>query len=344
MKRNKIFLHLNPDIHKTSSVVEHKINYKTRCEWSEKISDFNQSAPWISGEEICLDTSLFRGKGSLRSRQYPSSFPSRDPQYSQKESIIRVVGHFKETIDVNDLFFGGSFDQGVRGLPKEWILDIGIQIARRKSPHFCIRADKTQPFVAVPFITLADSVTVSSFEGRSALYWKNFDLNLPVEENWAASVSEETLKNYQMSRTASALTQRTHRKALCTPFIVNPDQLFAFELADSALNVENFVVTWKVANFIPIRLNLSHYISELPLSLFRVKRRRYKKKPATDEKKEELPTTQSGECLTCGKILKKTTSAIPLSLQRQGLQTCCFPPKSKNQACDFIFALHITQI
>ena len=316
-----VYLHLHPKIHHQSKRV-YVVNKKTRCELLLESSKLNDASQWESGKEFFLDTPLFRGKGALWTRKHGSSFP-KDPQYANKHTIFRLVGHFKEPVDLNDLFIGGNFEHGVRGLPAEFIMKCGIQIAQRKSRHFCIRIHKDNPFVAVPFNCLVDELRVIPFYGRSARLWDEYNLQYPIQELWAPYLPKPILQQWGMNPETPHWFQKDQRHKMRSlpvsrwkSFPISPNQMCAFELLDSAFHFEDMVIQWKFANVIPLQVDLKHYIHDLPFSLFRVAR-----KP-------------------CSHPSKIKGSAIPEEWQKLGLCDNCFPPRPEQNPEQFVFSLH----
>ena len=306
-----------------------------KCQVVQEESGYNRNAEWKSGQVFYLDSHLFRGKGLMLSRNCPQTFPANQPQYASKQTIIRVVGHVKEDILLTELFFGGFFAKGVKGLPHPWVLDCGVQIAKLKSPHFFLHLRTKQPYIAVPLIGLVDKLSITAFDGQSARYWQEHNLFQPIPENWALQADKLCLDACKITRDASSKAQQEARQQLRTlklekwpVFSLRANQLLAWEIADSALFFEDLAIHWKLANLIPVSVYLKKYISELPFSVFLVERNKENK----------------DHCSKCQKKRNSGNSPIPAQWQRQGLCDHCFPPKPATEKTKFIFCVSVDHV
>ena len=302
---------------------------------SDLFFEFNQSKEWKSGEEFFIESNLFRGKGMLLSRKAKEqNFPVHEPKYEEKKMIIRVVGHVKREVDLTELFVGGHFQNGIRGLPRPGILDIGLALARLKSPHFFINlknASLSKPYIAAPLLGLLDDLEIKNFCGQSANYWAEYDLmKQPIQENWIEQVDEKIIQNFHFSdRNISSRKQKEFRQAIrympvkdWPLFPIFPYQCVAFELVDSALNFDDLSIHWKFANLIPFTVNLKKYVTEVPFSIF-IAPRKNKKKPCL---KHQVQNAQN---------------IIPKQWQEQGFCEGCFPPNMSVVPDQFLFALTV---
>lgn len=220
----------------------------------ECYSQYNSDCKWSPGQTIFVQSKLFKGKGIVFTRtSHPKMF--REEKYRGKEMIIRLAGQVTETVDGRKLFMGGVFADGIRGLPPAFILNTGLAIARRKSPHFFIDLKKPRPFIAVPLLGLVDSFHLEPLDGRSSMAWLNYDLSKPVPE--------PTKERHRR------LECRQQPPSLWPQFTIQPYHLFAFEIADSAFILEDLKIQWKLASLLPfLTVHLRRYITKVPFSIF----------------------------------------------------------------------------
>jgi hypothetical protein len=319
-----VHVQFHPNVHPFSPSVSH---LQENIEVSRDQSIFNENKPWVAGEEFFLNTQLFRGKGLLYSRG-TENFPA-DPRYQSKRMVIRMVGQVKCAISMKEMFMGGIFHQGIRGLPKEWILKFGLRVARSKTPHFFLNFSPTTPYIAVPVFPLIDDLHIFGMSGRSLEAWVHYNLQVPIEENWTSEISQEILDSCDIHRDSPPNQQREcrHRLRWTDPnewpvFKIYPHQIFAFEISDAALLFEDFRVQWKVANVLPITLDLKRHIYELPFSVFLL-----------HDQKRETPCPHDGE--------DPYPNTIPKAWRNQSLCAKCFPPNETKSPHQFLFALSV---
>lgn len=316
-------MHINfkPNIH-TFFTPHVESDEKKTVKITEEIPIYNTNTIFQSGYPFFFDTSLFRGKGCMYSRLHPN-FPVSDPRYKQKHLIIRIVGQFKRPLELTDIFIGGFFENGVRGLPPTFALNWGLKLARKITSHFFINLTGGKPFIAVPLIPLVDELIVLPFEGQSENFWKEWDLSQPMKENWTAAIprTDSHLRKTAYNSTAQRnLRQslRNHKNENWFRLPIDCHHLFGLEISDSAFLFEKLIIQYKVMNLFNININLKHFINDLPFTLFLANRK--------SDKNQTV-------CKGCGHVKKSdlSYSSFPDGWKDQGFCNFCFPTKDKNQ-------------
>ena len=334
-------INFKPSIHPYSPPSS-VINKKQTVQITEENPIYNTNSTFQSGLPFFFDTEIFRGKGCMYSRLH-SNFPSNNSKYNQKNLIIRIVGQFKCPFDLTEIFVGGFFENGVRGLPPAFVLNWGLKLARQMTRHFFISLFGQKPYVAVPLIPLVDELVILSFEGQSENLWKSWDLSEPLTENWICSLHDKTLiktilSKLQTIETAaeekqklnffpnlSSQQQRNIRRSLRSEhcdkwfkFPIQPHHLFAIEITDSAFLFEKLIIQYKVMNLFNFNIYLKNYIKDLPFTLFLTDRQ--------NDKKEK-------NCKGCLRMKNFSTSyqGFPDGWTEKGFCTFCFPTKDKNK-------------
>lgn len=321
----KVEIVFHPSVHGFKNGLQK--NSSERIEIHESEGVFNKNLAWKSGHEFFLDTSLFRGKGVLYCRG-EDQFP-KERQYVGKEMVIRIVGQVKVPISIKEVFMGGVFHKGIRGLPRDWILDIGMSLARKKSPHFFMNFSPKCPYIAVPLFTLLDELHIFPFNGQGIDAWVQYNLHKPIIENWVSSMDSKDLQYFRLNSNSSSSQQRDcrHKLRVRRPqrwpkFMIYPHQVFAFELTDSAFVFQDFKIHWKFANIIPISIDLTKYIYDLPFSVFLLH-----------------PPPSRIKCKHNQKSPK--SKGIPVDWFKEDICGECFPPREEETPKQFLFALAV---
>jgi hypothetical protein len=298
-----------PQIHGRSEIPNGLTSTKVQVE-EEKYSEYNNTTKWTPGQTIFVQSKLFKGKGVVFSRtSHPRMFEQE--RYRGKEMIIRLVGQTSESVDGRKLFMGGVFEGGIRGLPPAFILNTGLAIARRKSPHFFIDLKKGRPFIAVPLLGLVDSFHLEPLSGRSSMAWLDYDLRKPVIEKWS---SHTTMSPARQREVRLECRQLPPSKWPQKDFVIQPYHLFAFEIADSAFVLEQLKIQWKVATLLPyLTVNLKRYIDKVPFSIFALSESCEKHQSAAGT--NVIPTQWRHWCCAQCFPPRNTSAKILLSLQ-----------------------------